>query len=437
MRCALLFNRMKNPHLMTEVMAVWPFKRKKIKNAEQPKRAPREINFRAIPRPRADRTIEGNEAIYAAVSRIANTLASMPVHLYKGYEIATGHPLERLVSLEPNQNFTAFGFKQTMEVLRNTEGNAYALKVLDNLGQVRRLDILNPTRVQIMRNPADGETWYRIQMDEVEPMVIPGYMVLNIRHMSANGEKGIRPIDVLRKTLDYDTQVKELSLDQLDGVNSGIMLTVPNTGLDQEQKDELVDRFLETYEKSGRSVVVLEGGLTANHFQSQAVNSDQLDVERITRNRVATVYNLPPHFLGDYTGTSYSSNEQQTLEFMTMTMVPIVQQWEEEMDRKLLTPAEIAEGYEFRFDMNAIYRADMATTANKYQIAIRGAWMQPNEVRKIEGMPPDPNGDKLMCSRDMIPLEVAVQHPEMLLGNTGGRPAEDGGGAGTSGGGGS
>lgn len=408
---------------------MWPFTRRKTKDEERkPQRVARDVSFRGINRPRADRTIEGNEAIYAAVSRISNTLASMPVHLYRGYEIAAGHPLERLVSLEPNPNFTAFGFKQTMEVLRNTEGNAYALKVLDTLGRVVRLDILNPTRVQIMRDPTNGEVWYRIQMDDVPPQVIPGYMILNIRHMSANGEKGIRPIDVLRKSLDYDTQVKELSLDQLDGVNNGIMLTVPNTGLDQDQKDELVERFLETYEKSGRSVVVLEGGLTATHFQGQTVNSDMLDVERITRNRVATVYNLPPHFLGDYSGTSYSSAEQQTLEFLMMSMAPIVQQWEEEMNRKLLTPAELADGYEFRFDMNAIYRADMATTANMHQMAIRGGWMKPNEVRKSEGLPPDENGEKLMSSRDIIPLEIAVQHPEMLLGNSGGRPASDTGG---------
>lgn len=400
---------------------MWPFNRRKQPKAEQQAARPaqrREINYRGITRPRADRTIEGNEAIYAAVSRIANTVASMPMHLYRGYEVAKGHPLERLISLEPNPNFTAYGFRQTMEVLRNTEGNAYALKVLDRLGQVTRLDIINPTRVQTMRDPTTGEIWYRITLDEGAPEIIPGYMLINIRHMSANGERGIRPIDVLRRSLDYDAQVKELSLDQLDGVNSGIMLTVPNTGLDQEEKDELVDRFLETYEKSGRSVVVLEGGLTATHFQSQAVNSDQLDVERITRNRVATVYNLPPHFLGDYTGTSYSSAEQQMLEFLQMTILPIAEQWEEELNRKLLTPAELSQGYEFRFDMNSLYRADMATTANKYQIAIRGGWMKPNEARMTEGLPPDPNGDVLMSSRDIIPLEIAVKHPELLLGGT-------------------
>lgn len=403
---------------------MWPFSKRKVKNEQRP--APRrELAFRGITRPRADRTIEGNEAIYAAVSRIANTMATLPMHLYKGHEIAAEHPLERLVNLEPNPNFTAFGFRQTMEVLRNTEGNAYALKVLDGLGQTKRLDILNPTRVAVMRDPETAETWYRVTMDDGEQMLLPGYMIINIKHLSANGEKGIRPIDVLRRSLDYDEQVKELALDQLDGVNSGIMLTVPNTGLDQDQKDELVDRFLETYEKSGRSVVVLEGGLTATHFQGQTVNSDVLDVERITRNRVATVYNLPAFFLGDYSGVSYSSTEQLMLTFLQMTILPIVRQWEEEFNRKLLTDADRAQGYEFRFDTSQFYRADMATMANRYQIGIRGGWMTPNEARRNEGLPPNEFGDQLMSSRDIIPLEIAVTKPELLLGGQATKQSEE------------
>ena len=402
---------------------MWPFKRKaKAEAAKQPRDRPavREAaDLRMINRPRADRTIEGNEAIYAAVSRIANTIAMMPMHIYKGFEPQPDHPLERLLSLEPSPGYTAFGFRQTMEVLRNTEGNAYALKIPDGLGQVVRLDILNPTRVYPLRDSRDGTVWYRITLDEGRQELIPGFMVINLRHMSANGEKGIRPIDVLRRSLDYDTQVKELALDQLDGVNHGIMLTVPNSGLGQEEKDELVDRFLETYEKSNRSVVVLEGGLTANTFSSPTVDSQVLDVERITRNRVATVYNLPPHMLGDYSDTSFSTAEQQMMEFLQLTVLPIAEQWEEEFDRKLLTPQDYADGYRIRFDLSRLTRADVATTANMHQMAIRGGWLRPNEVRAQEGLPPDENGGELMSSRDLIPLRISVQTPEMLLGGAG------------------
>ena len=377
-----------------------------------------------INRPRADGTIQGNEAIYAAVSRIANTVASMPIHLYRGYEIAIDHPLERLISLEPHPNFTAFSWRQTMEVMRNTEGNAYALIVRDKLGAVERLDILNPTRVQPARDPKDGSCWFIVTMDDGERMQVPGFLILNLRHMSANGVKGIRPIDVLRRSLDYDAQVKEMALDQLDGVNHGLMLTVPNSGLNQEQKDELVDRFLETYQQSGRTVVVLEGGLTANSFSSDAVDAHLLDVERITRNKVAAVYNLPPHMLGDYSQGNKSTTEQQMLEFLQLTIIPIVEQWEEELNRKLLTPQDWAAGYRLRFDTNALIRADVATMANKYQMAVRGGWLKPNEVRKMEGQPPDENGNELMSSRDLIPLRIAVRQPELLLGGTA-APAEE------------
>ena len=410
---------------------MWPFSRKPQARArDEPEKRKRRIpDLRNINRPRADRTIEGNEAIYAAVSRISNTLASMPMHLYKGFELQAGHPLERLVALEPNPNYTAFGFRQTMEVLRNTEGNCYALKVLDRLGAVQRLDILNPTRVQPMRDPQDGSIWYSVTMDDGQASIVPGFLVINLKHMSANGEKGIRPIDVLRRSLDYDTQVKELSLDQLDGVNHGIMLTVPNTGLNQDQKDELVDRFLETYEKSGRSVVILEGGLTATSFDASAVDAQLLDVERITRNRVATVYNIPPHMLGDYSGTSFSSAEQQMMEFLQLTILPIAEQWEEEFDRKLLTPQDYAAGYRFRFDTSALTRADVATTANKHQMAIRGGWMTPNEVRRTEGLPPVDDGAELMISRDLLPLRINVEQPELLLGGAANNSQKEGGSA--------
>ena len=397
----------------------WPWQRGQKAQARDKPGAAQARDLRMINRPRADVTVGGNEAIYAAVSRISNTVASMPMHFYKGYEIQTDHPLERLVSLEPHPNFTAYTWRQTMEVLRNTEGTSYALRVLNNLGELVRLDILNPTKV-IPKMDEDGNIWYGVQMDDGKEALAPGFLIIALKHMSANGIRGIRPVDVLRKSLDYDSQVKDMSLDQLDGVNRGIMLTVPNVGLSQQQKDEAVDRFLETYQNSGRSVVILEGGMTATNFSGSQVDAQLLDVERITRNRVATVYNLPPHLLGDYTDTSFSTAEQQMMEFLQLTITPIVQQWEDEFNRKLITPQEYAEGYRFRFDTASLTRTDVKTTAERNQMAIRGGWRKPNEVRAELGLPPDPVGDLLMSSRDLIPLRIAVEHPELLLGGKAG-----------------
>lgn len=368
----------------------------------------------SITRPRADVTLQGHEAIYAAVTRIANTVASIPVHVYKGRERQDTHPLEKLLNLSPNPSMSAYIFKQTMEAFRNTEGMAYALIIRDGLGEITRLDVLDPTRVRPLIERDSREIWYDITL-EGKTYPIPGYMVLALKHMSANGISGIRPLDVLRGSLDYDAEVKEISLNQLDGINHGVMLEVPGQALDETRKTQIVADFLDAYESSGQRVLVLEGGIKATTFNQSPVDAQLMDVERITRNRVATVYNLPPHMLGDYSDTSFSTAEQQMQEFLQLTVIPIVQQWEDELNRKLLNDADYKAGYRFRFDTDSLIRADMVATANKYQMAIRGGWMKMNEVREREGLPPDPNGDELMCARDIIPLRIMVEHPELLL----------------------
>lgn len=368
----------------------------------------------SITRPRADVTLQGHEAIYAAVTRIANTVASIPVHVYKGRERQDTHPLEKMLNLSPNPSMSAYIFKQTMEAFRNTEGMAYALIIRNGLGEITRLDVLDPTRVRPLIERDSREIWYDITL-EGKTYPIPGYMVLALKHMSANGISGIRPLDVLRGSLDYDAEVKEISLNQLDGINHGVMLEVPGQALDETRKAQIVADFLDAYESSGQRVLVLEGGIKATTFNQSPVDAQLMDVERITRNRVATVYNLPPHMLGDYSDTSFSTAEQQMQEFLQLTVIPIVQQWEDELNRKLLSDADYKVGYRFRFDTDSLIRADMVAMANKYQMAIRGGWMRVNEVREREGLPPDPNGDELMCARDIIPLRIMVEHPELLL----------------------
>ena len=368
----------------------------------------------SITRPRADVTLQGHEAIYAAVTRIANTVASIPVHVYKGRERQDTHSLEKLLNLSPNPSMSAYIFKQTMEAFRNTEGMAYALIIRNGLGEITRLDVLDPTRVRPLIERDSREIWYDITL-EGKTYPIPGYMVLALKHMSANGISGIRPLDVLRGSLDYDAEVKEISLNQLDGINHGVMLEVPGQALDETRKAQIVADFLDAYESSGQRVLVLEGGIKATTFNQSPVDAQLMDVERITRNRVATVYNLPPHMLGDYSDTSFRTAEQQMQEFLQLTIIPIVQQWEDELNRKLLSDADYKVGYRFRFDTDSLIRADMVAMANKYQMAIRGGWMRMNEVREREGLPPDPNGDELMCARDIIPLRIMAEHPELLL----------------------
>lgn len=388
---------------------MWPFNRQNKASGGARDPTVDYGRLRYVNRVRGDYTLSTSEAIYAAVSRISNTMAMLPIHLYRGRVKMLNDPRERLVSYMPNATMTPFVFQQTMEAFRNTEGNAYALLVPDETDtRITRLDVLDAAQVTPMRDKDTREMFYSFTLEDGTACMVHSSRMIALHHMSANGEKGVRPIDVLRGTLDYNRAIKEFSLTQLQGVNTGVVLNIPGTGLSEDRKKTVIEQFLKSYQASGGKLIVLEGGITATTLTQSPVDSKVLDVERITKNRVATVYNIPPHLLGDYTDTSYSTAEQSKQEYLDLTILPIVKQWEDELNLKLLTWRERTEGYQFQFDVSAMLRADMATMAEKHQKAIRGGWMKPNEVRERDGLPPDPDGDVLLISRDLQPLRMAM-----------------------------
>lgn len=376
----------------------------------RPAEAPDWGSLRPVARARSDYTLSGSEAIYSAVSRIANSMAMLPIHLYKGYELQKDDWRERLLSYQPNATMTPFLFQQTMEAFRNVEGNAYALMVPDpeDYTRVQSLDVLDAAQVQVLRDPVSRETFYTFRLEDGTQATVHESSMIVLRHMSTNGQKGIRPIDVLMGTLKYSSDIREYAAGQLSGVNSGVVLNIPGVNLSKEKRDAAIAQFLDAYKKSGGRVVVLEGGMTATTLSQSPVDAKTLDVERVTKNRVATVYNIPPHMMGDYSDSSYSTNEQSMQEFLTLTITPIVTQWEDQLNLKLLTWREVCEGYRFRFDLNELLRADQATQANVYRNGIRSGYLLINEVREKDGKPPVAGGDIPMVSKDLAPL-TAVQ----------------------------
>ncbi len=360
---------------------------------------------------RGDYTLHNSELIFSAVSRISNALSAMLVRLYRDAHIVAGE-LNRLVGFAPNPNMTACQFFKTLEACRDTAGNCYAMKAYDQDGQLARLDILDPQRVTPILEEDSAELWYRIAPETGPEFYVHNYYILHIPFISTNGYSGVNPVAVLHDTLRYSDEIQSFSSKQLEqGVNAAVVLEAP-ANLGEQQKKEMVDAFMKTYRETSGNILLLESGVTAKSLNMSPVDSKIFEVEKITRSKVAMVYNIPPHLLGDYSGTSFGSQEQQMLEFLMLTMLPIVTAYEQELDRKLLTKEQWEDGFHFKFDMDAILRADASTQADVYQKAVRGGWKTPNEVRAVYHDPPDPSGGQLLAARDLTTLAYIVEHPE-------------------------
>lgn len=388
---------------------MWPFTRR-VRQAEGGRRS----FASSLWSPRGDHSLAGSEGIFAAVTRLADTLASTPFNLYKGAEIAWEDPRQRLVSYMAAPGVTPFGYLSGLEAGRDTRGNGYALKVPSPGGITEQLDVLDPYCVEPLRDIESGEMYYKLTPQNGGTFYIHWREMIHVRQVTTGGLSGVSPITVLKDALEYDDQMKAFSVQQAKGVGSSVVLEFTNTNLGKPQKDEIIAEFMEHYEKSRGNLIVLGSGSKANVLSRSPVDSKVLDVERVTKGRIAAVYRMPPHMLGNFDHASYGSNEQQMLEFLQLTMYAVFKQYEHEHNLKLLTYEEYAKGWRFGFATDEMIIPTVLQKAQASQYLIRSSVRTPNELRKRDGSPPDPDGDVLMASRDLVPLKTLVHNPERI-----------------------
>lgn len=366
-------------------------------------------NGLSIFRGKAGGELASNETIFAAVSRLSNSLAVLPIKLYKDYSPVNSE-LNDLVANAPNRNMTSFGFIRLLETLRNAHGNGYALKMYDRFYNVESLLILDPTRVDPVQEQDTKELWYMVRGDK-GTYYVHNMDMIHISHIHTvqNGYKGISPIDVLRGTIDFDAAVRKFTLDQLDSSIKASFILKMATHIGTDKKKEILNNFKEFYQENG-GVIIQESGVEVKEINRNFIDSKVFDVEKITRSRVATVFNMPVTMVGETDGASYSSMEQMSLEFVTYTLLPIIRQYEQEFNRKLLTPQQRKQGLYFKFTVGALLRGDMATRGDFYFKMIRSGVFKPNEVRAWEELPPESGGNKLHISGDLYPIDTPVEH---------------------------
>lgn len=385
------------------------FNRRRAKPRDKPDGA--DVRLDALNVRAADWCANQSESICAAAARMANTLASAPMHLYRKEAVQRDHPLERLLNYSPAPGWNGFVFRRDMEFSRSSVGRGYAWILRDEMRMATEIRYLDAGRVTTLRDVETEELWHRVTLPDGKNGYIHDSDMLYLSWLSNAG--GITPRSVLGGTLAYDAQIKSFSLKNLDGVHDVILLKVPGN-LSGERRTKLVEEILSSYNASGKRALVLDSGMEASRLSGAAVDPKMLEAERVAKARVAGVYGMQPHLLGDGDNTTRSS-EDEMQHFLTLSILPCAVQWEAECNKKLLSSRLWQEGYEFRFDFSALTRANTASLAEKYFKGVRGSYIKPNEVRAQEGLPPDDNGDHLLVSRDLLPLELIINHPELLL----------------------
>lgn len=344
-----------------------------------------------------------NETIFSVISRLSNTLSAIPIKLHKKYDIVHNQASDVLIN-NPNQNMNSFDLMNKLEVSRNETGNGYAVIIRDIRMQPEAIIPLDSSYVSEFVNTDDNLLWYEVRGAN-GTYYINNMDMLHVKHITGSSRwRGLSPLKVLKNTLEYDKAVQEFSLSEMKKKDSFILKYGAN--VKSELRDNIIADFRRFYNENG-GILFQEPGVEVTEMDRKYFASDTLASERITRSRVANVFNVPVSFLNDTEGGSFGSNEQMMIQFVNMTLLPIVRQYENEFNRKLLTQADRKNGMYFKFNLGGLLRGDTAARTAFYQAMLRSGGMVPDEVRMLEDLPPrGGKANELWISGDLYPMEM-------------------------------
>jgi HK97 family phage portal protein len=341
-----------------------------------------------------ERTAMQCTAVYACVRILAETIAGLPLHVYRykmdgSKERIPQHPLYRLLHDAPNTEMTAFVFRETLMSHLLLWGNAYAQIIRNGRGQPVALYPLLPSKMDVSRAKS-GEllyTYYR-DMDEngkSGQVILHREDVLHIPGLGFDGLVGYSPIGMAKNAVGMAIATEEYGAAFFkNGANPGGVLEHPGVIKDIGRVKE---NWNATYGGSWNAhrVAVLEEGMAYKTIGIPPEQAQFLETRKFQINEIARIFRVPPHMVGDLEKSSFSNIEQQSLEFVKYTVDPWVIRWEQALMQALLLPAE-KESLFIKFNLDGLLRGDYQSRMQGYSIGIQNGFYSVNDVRQLEDM---------------------------------------------------
>ena len=344
-------------------------------------------------------------AVYACVRLLADTISTLPVDTFyrEGGARKPFRPKPLWVE-NPDIGTAREDFLQQAMVSLLLDGNVFIRIFRSRTGEILSLVVLDPTRVEVRRNPATREIEY--VLDAGTGTTLRADEVLHITELRKPGAlRGISRIDEVKQSLGLAAALEEFSARFFGqgSVTQGIIEWPGN--LTREQAKDLASGFEEGHKglkRSHRPGVLFGGarfvktGVDPN--EAQMLESRQFAVEEIAR-----IFRCPLHLLQVSTpgAMSYASVEQNAIQFAQYTLRPIISKFETALSSLLPGPAFV------KFNLDAILRGDIQTRFAAYSTGQLAGFLSVNDIHRLEDMPPADGGDEYRVPLANVNLAAA------------------------------
>lgn len=339
-------------------------------------------------------------AVYACVRVLSETVASLPLFIYRerksgGKDALRDHYLWDLLHNRPNQDQTAYEYIEQGMAHLNLRGNFFSQKSREVSGRIAELVPLLPEGMKIERTDA-GRLVYKYTPTGGQEKTMPSDEIWHVRGLSVDGILGLSPIAYAREAIGLSMAADKYGgrFFKNNARPSGI-IKHPGTLSETAQK-HLKESVKEAIGgENVHSIAIFEEGMdytqiSLSNEDAQYLQSRQFQIEEIAR-----IFRVPCVLIGhpDKTAT-YASAEQFFLSFVVHTIRPWVTRIEKSINVNLIPEQDRKKRIYSEFKLDGLLRGDTAARFTAYSIAIANRIMNPNEIRALENMNPYEGGDE-------------------------------------------
>lgn len=339
-------------------------------------------------------------ALYQGINIIGDTIASMPVYLYRdneGFtEVFHSDPRSRVMSNMANETLSSFNMKKALIKDMILHGNAYA-KIEQSKSEVKLYylptDVITPKKdssgyyyeIQSYSTDVNGEKYPAEVVDDADMLVL-------IRNNKYNSVTGVGLLEYAKDILGLSIEESEYMLNLFRNGLSAKALLTSKTPFKREIKEQLKRDLREFYSGSANAgkMMVLEGDIGVTNLSLSPADIKLIENKHFTISEISRFLNIQKHLLNlDRQQGTYSNITSERMMLLQNTLMPYVTMIESAMNAKLLTPQEIEQGYYFAFDTSEMLRLTPQDQAQFMTNLYKEGIVNLEEVRTTLGLGAD------------------------------------------------
>jgi len=342
--------------------------------------------------------------VYSATSFIASSIAGLPIRIVRrGDETRTevNGPRWNAINARPNPETTLMEHEEQVMLSMLLRGNAYEA-LFRGTGGIAERWVLDPRRVRPYRVVPDGGNEVPVDAVTRQPVrviyrvdgvegALTSREILHTPAMRRPGMlEGMSPIGEARESLGTALAVEEVAGRKL-GTGTfidGYLAT--DAVVPAAKAASLVKRWQHSHSGVSNAwrIPLLDSGAKFEPISVAMKDAQFLESRKFHATQVASLYRVAPHLIADVErSTSWGSGiAEQDIATVKYTLTPWLVRREQRLEML------IAPHLQVRFVTAALLRGTLQERYRAYALGIKGGWLSPNDVRRLEDMPPLPAG---------------------------------------------